>query len=574
MRGPRALNNFSVSARGGFHCAYMKLRDAFAKLSLSRGTVAFVAAAVLLYGIGIFWGLPSALSSASDSPAPLGPLAFVAEYRDPSKSYVYPAVHQLVLLGAYAVVIAGFKLAGRLGSLSGAWPYGFDDPTAAFSALILASNLVSVAMGVGLLLLVRRLRPSDSHAAWFSVALLGLSGVFAYYARVANLDVPYLFWWALSYALLWRYLFGPRARVALVALAGAAGALSIGTKDQAAGLFLGFGLLLLFVAPRGDDTRAPWAKRFRAAAIFACALVATYALVAVATNPWRWVQHVRFVTSDHVLPEYEQNLRGQLLLAGRALVRLSHVLSPLGVALGLVGAALLVRARRFRELAALALPALAYYVSIIAKVRATEERYMLPIAVALAVGAGVAVGAAWRREQGLGGWPRAAVLVLSAAALMQQLVYGFAPVTYTQLFDTKRELALDLGQVVPEGSALVVADMPSFNVPNRDVYERYRLTHPPGEKLFPPSTHGENLFHPYDPAHRFVLSGAPVPESDWWPGARSRWPDRDVELVRQWTYPAWVKRHVHVPSVYEFYLFRRRQATPASTQSGDHAAPP
>lgn len=551
----------------------MRLRGIISKLSISRGTLALVAAAVVLYGLGIFWGLPSALTPASDSPAPLGPLAFVAEYRDPSKSYIYPAVHQLVLLCAYAVVIAGFKLAGRLGSLSGDWPYGFDDPTAAFSALILASNLVSVAMGVGILLLVRRLRPTESYAGWFAAALLGLSGVFAYYARVANLDVPYLFWWALSYFFVWRYLFGPGARASFIALAGAAGALSVGTKDQAAGLFLGFGLLLLFVSPRAEGNEG-WAKRLKAAAIFSAALVATYALVAVATNPWRWVRHVEFVTSDHVLPEYEQSVRGQALLAGRAVVRLSHVLSPFGIALGLAGAALLARARRFRELAALALPAAAYYVSIIAKVRATEERYMLPIAVALAVLAGVAVGAAVGRAGVFGSRPwRAAVLALAGVALAQQLVFGFAPVTYTQLFDLKRELARDIGRVVPEGSPLVVADMPSFNVPNRHVYERYRLAHPPGEKLFPPSTHGENLFRPYDPAHRFVLSGSPVPESDWWPNARSRWPDRDVELVRAWTYPAWVKRHVHVPSVYEFYLFRRRQATPGQDRHGGAPRP-
>jgi hypothetical protein len=319
--------------------------------------------------------------------------------------------------------------------------------------------------------------------------------------------------------------------------------------------------VLLFVAPRGAGGDG-WKSRVKAAAFFSLVLVGVYALVAVATNPWRWAHHVRFVTSAHVLPEYEQSARGQVQLLGRAIVRLSHVMSPVGLALGAAGLAVLLRARRRREFFALVIPAAAYYVSIIAKVRATEERYMLPVALVLAVGAGVAVGAALKSASPRARLLRASALALAAVALAQQFVFGFVPVTYTQLFDARRALDRDIGRYVPEGSPLLVADMPSFNVPNRGVYERYRLMHPPGERLFPASTHGENLFHPYDPAHRFVLAGSPTPQSGWWPGAQSRWPDTDVEPVAQWTYPAWIKRHVHVPSVYEFYLFRRRQTPP------------
>ena len=542
-----------------------------------RRTLIFAAAVALLYGLGIFWGLPSALSAASDSPAPLGPLAFVAEYRDPSKSYIYPAVHQLLLVCVYAPIVIFCKLTGQLGSLSGAWPYGFKDPTAVFSAFILAGNLVSLAMGVGVLLLLRRIRPTETYADWFAMTLTALGGVYTYYARVANLDVPYLFWWMLGYVCLWRYLFderetwrregrrllAPTGRK-LLALSAVASALAIGTKDQAAGLILGFGLVLLFVAPRGEE--GGWMSRVRAAAFFSVALIAAYALVAVATNPWRWVHHVRFVTSDHVLPEFEQSVRGQIQLFGRAIIRLSHVMSPVGLLLGAAGLAVLWRARKHRELLALALPAAAYYVSIIAKVRATEERYLLPIALVLAVSAGVMVGAALAADVRRARWVRAGVLVLAAVALLQQFALGFVPVTYTQLFDARRALARDIDGFVPEGSPLLVADMPSFNVPNRRVYERYKLTHPPGERLFPPSTHGENLFHPYDPAHRFILSGNATPQSAWWPNAQSRWPDTDVELVARWTYPDWIKRHVHVPSVYEYYLFRRRR-TPTQQQS-------
>lgn len=524
-----------------------------------RQTAVFVIVVVMLYGLGLFWGLPSVLSAASDSPAPLGPLSFVADYHDPNKSYIYPAVHQLLLACVYGVILVGCKLFGYLGSLSSAWPYGFSDPTTVFSAFILASNVVSLLMGLVVLVLLKRVRPTESYAAWFPMLLLAASGVFAYYARVANMDMPYLCWWMLSYVCLWHYVVSSRPRRRLLLLSAAGAALAIGTKDQSAGLILGSGLILLFIPARG--AAGGWATRIKSAALFSCALLAAYALVAVAPNPGRWLHHVRFVTSDHVLPEYEQSLRGQVLLFGRFLVRLSHVMSPLGIALGVVGLCVLARLRKYRETLVLLLPVVAYYVSIIAKVRSTEERYLLPIAILLAVSGGVAVGAGLAAAHERARQLRALTLGAIAVVLMQQFVWGFIPVTYTQLFDARRALARELGEVVPPGAPLLIVDMPSFNVPNRHVYDRYPLMHPPGEKLFPPSTHGENLFHPYDPTQRFILAGSLTTQTAW-PNVQSNWPDTDVELIRQWTYPTWIKAHVHVPSVYEFYLFRRRQPAP------------
>jgi hypothetical protein len=173
------------------------------------------------------------------------------------------------------------------------------------------------------------------------------------------------------------------------------------------------------------------------------------------------------------------------------------------------------------------------------------------------------VGAALQIRQGRARQLRLFTLLILAIALAQQLVWGFIPVTYTQLFDTRRELARDIGKILPPGTPLLIANMPSFNVPNRYVYDYYPLMHPPGEKLFPPSTHGENIFHPFDPNYRFILAGSITTQTAW-PNAQSKWPDGDVEFVGQWTYPTWIKKHIHVPSVYEFYLFQRKERTPGA----------
>src|SRR5690348_13279055 len=92
-------------------------------------------ALVVLYFAGLFWGLPSITTSASDSIAPLGPLAFAADFHDPNKSYIYPAIHQILLLIVYAAALVGAKLTGAVGSISGTWPYGFHNPTNTFSLL-------------------------------------------------------------------------------------------------------------------------------------------------------------------------------------------------------------------------------------------------------------------------------------------------------------------------------------------------------------------------------------------------------------------------------------------------------
>lgn len=55
--------------------------------------------------------------------------------------------------------------------------------------------------------------PGPEAVQWFAIPLLGLSGVYAYYARTANMDVPYLFWLVLAWHRLWVYLTAtPAAR--------------------------------------------------------------------------------------------------------------------------------------------------------------------------------------------------------------------------------------------------------------------------------------------------------------------------------------------------------------------------
>jgi hypothetical protein len=486
-----------------------------------------------LYLLGAWWGMPSALTPALDSIAPLGPLAFVAKYRQADITYIYPAVHQLVQVAAYAVVFVFAKVTGGLGAISSTWPYGFRDPSGMFTNLLLASNFISALMAVGLLRALWRMRPSTGSAQWFAVSLLGLSGVYAYYTRTANMDIPYLFWIVLAWRELWIY-FMERAETRRLWLAGLFSALSVGSKDQASGLILGFGLLLLLVDPATEA--AGFLPRFRRAALFTAAVFLCYAAVAIAPQPWRWWQHARFVTSDHVAPETLPTLAGYWELLVRCYWRTHHILTHAGLPLAVAGFVLLWRAGQKREVFVLVGPALAYFFFIIFRTRSTEERYLLPIAIPMALAAGVMIGSPLLRRAG----PALATVILAC-----QLAFSLAPVTYCQMFDTKAALAAELGTVVPAGTPIAMHGIPTFNYPNRDVYERYPLMLMDGNQIIPPSTHAANLLHPYDPAVRYAFTGRPEPPPGAW------------RLVKGWTYPRWVVSHVHVPAVYELFLYEK-----------------
>jgi len=499
---------------------------------------------ILLYALGVFWGLPSALTPAIDSISPLGPLAFVAKYKQTDITYVYPAVHQLLQVAFYAVILAGAKAIGAIGAISSAWPYGFRDPSALFTVLLVASNLISASMAAFLLRTLWRMRPDPAAAQWFAVPLLGLSGVYAYYARTANMDIPYLFWSVLAWHQLWTYLLTPDSSSSRpLLLAGLFSALSFGSKDQASTIIFGFGLLLLLYSPSGS--KDGWQPRVRQATIFSAAMLVCYAVFAIAPQPARWWYHVRFVVQNpavHIAPETPDGLWGQILLLERCYLRLHHIFTYAGLPLAIAGIFILWRRGRHRELALLLIPAFTYYAAVIARVRAPEERYLLPIVIPLALCAGVAIGALRDLP-----WGRKPAYALAAGTLAAQLVFSFIPVTYCQIFDTKRDLQRNLSTLLPPQTPIALHGMQTLNYPNRNVYDQYRLMLGPGQAIVPPSTHAANLLHPFDPAVRHVFTGTPQPP-----------PGSDYNLLNHWRYPEWIRSHVHVPAIYELFLHERQ----------------
>jgi hypothetical protein len=518
--------------------------------------------AFLLILPGLFWGLPSAVTAQVDAPVPLGPLLFFAEYKSPQLDTIYPAFHQLLLLPVYAAAMAGYWVLGGVSHLSSAWPYGLRDPSAFFSSLILLSNLVSAVMGLGILYIALRLLDPDKKWAWVGIMMAAVNGVFIYYCRVGNLDIPYNFWWAVSLFFLWNYFFRSKPFRSSLLPAAIAAACAVGSKDQASGLVLGAGLLILLL----PASHAPsFSSRLRNAAIFGVLVLVAYAVVAILPHPVRWRYHLEYVLAGKAPTDIPRSAAGQVQIFLLTLHWLVRVFTIPVAGLSLVGALALFRGGRGREFWVLAVPLAAYYFVVVAQARVFYPRFAVPFFVPVMVL--VTRGAAFVAERFcVAPKARLAWATALAAFLIFEFAVSYVPVTYAQVFDMKRTLAAELPAVLPPGSPLLISHMQSYNYPNQAVYDRYALMMLPQDPIMPPSRHAANILKPLDPNVTYFLWGSGNAGLPWNPVGD--YPPMNGERVREWRYPAWVKDLVLVPCIYEFALYRgARLSVPAGLLS-------
>jgi hypothetical protein len=513
--------------------------------------------AFLLILPGLFWGLPSAVTAQVDAPVPLGPLLFFAD-RNPQLNTVYPAFHQLLLLPVYALAMAGYWIIGGISHLTSAWPYGMRNVSAFFSYLILLSNLVATVMGLGILYIAWRFVDPDRKWAWAGILMAAVNGVFVYYCRVGNLDIPYNFWWAVSIFFLWSYFFHDKSFRSSVFPAAVAAAFAVGSKDQASGLMLGAGLLILLF-PAGA---APsFAGRLRNAAFFGIWVAIVYAVVAILPHPTRWWYHFEFVLAGTAPTDIPRTAAGQVQMVGVTLQWLLRVFTIPVAILAAAGAFALFERRRGREVWVLVVPLVTYYIVVVAQARVFYPRFCIPFFIPAIVM--VTHGAAYLAERFFSA-PRArlawtAVLV---ALLVFQFAVSYVPVTYAQVFDMKRTLAAELPSVLAPGSPLLISHMQSYNYPNSAVYESYALMRLPQDPIVPLSRHVANIFRPLDPNVGYFLWGSGNAGLPWNPVGD--YPPLQGELFREWRYPVWVRERVLVPCIYEFALYRRTGPLPVA----------
>jgi hypothetical protein len=214
------------------------------KLNIKLFSLIFIT--LIVFSVGIYWGLPYAISPETVEPwgvdtiAPLQPLneAFYKFSRQGNEWAWYPLFHFMVLDVFYAPYVAYQYLMGNFDQPSAEFPYGVKNPISFFRDLTLIARLVSLVMAIGIMISVFKITEElfSTQAAFWAALITVFSAPLVFYSKSSNLDVPYLFWAFLAF---WQYAkIVKTQKLKHYVFFSIFVALSVATKDQAYGFFI------------------------------------------------------------------------------------------------------------------------------------------------------------------------------------------------------------------------------------------------------------------------------------------------------------------------------------------------
>jgi hypothetical protein len=374
-----------------------------------------LAVSFVLNVVCIWWGLPGA----SWMPDELNPVAVLgaAAHRFGHGWYDrYPPFHFMVLAAVSSPLIV-LEWLGRL-ELTSVVP---------FTLFALLGRLVSTAAAAGTLLAIYACgaRTFGRRAGVFASATFALVIPFVYYAKSANLDVPYLFWFAVSLVFYVKLLqdLALRDFVGFAACA----TLAICTKDQAYGLYLLTPIAILqrmWRANRDAGIRRPLTRALfdsRIGWAIGVAVVLVVLAQNVIFNARGFLAHVAFVAGPASVSyrDFAPTLAGRigLLRLTVSIVRMAWGWPMFLVSIAGLVLALMTPAYR-RVTVWLALPVVSYYLGFVNVVLYNYDRFMLPVCLVLSLFAGLAWDR-WLSADGRGrAWRAAAAGLVFACTMM------------------------------------------------------------------------------------------------------------------------------------------------------------
>jgi hypothetical protein len=377
-------------------------------MATRRALILVLAVALVLGAWGLRWGLPSEFGWAPDEVLPAEVDAAVAQRFAHGWHGKYPPLHFALLAAASAPA----RLAGHVAG----W-----DAARIHDARMTAGRVLSLALSLGLLLVVYRCgrEAGDARAGVLAAALFALSVPFPYYAKTANLDVPYLFWFALSLLFFLRALRRAQPRdFGLFALAAAA---AVATKDQAFALYVFTVPFLVWEIIRRRRVAGPgvslWADR-RLALLLVGGAIAFAVLGGALFNPGGWIAHVRLIAgpASTAFRMFDQGLSGHIALLAQTARHLAFVMGGPSLVAALAGLVFAWQERaRHRALLATLVPAASYVAFFLLVVLYVYDRFLLPVALVLSLFGGLALARATRARSWAAKSAVAAVLAFSFA---------------------------------------------------------------------------------------------------------------------------------------------------------------
>jgi len=378
---------------------------------------AVLGASVVLDAWGLGWGLAGDYSWAPDELLPSAVRVGLDQHFSHGWHEKYGPFHFAVLAASYEPAL----LARRVGLIHADGP-DLD------RILAVIGRLVSLLMATGTVWLVARLgrELGDRWAGILAAALIACSAPFVYYAKTANLDEPYLFWFALSLLFYVRLLDRHRMRDYVLFAASAAAA--IATKDQAYGLYVL--TVPVVVAALHAHRRAQGDGRLLATLVdprlviaAGVGLLVLLVLDNVILNPEGFLAHLRVIAGPASYPfrMFPNDLSGHLALLRQTVRHLAFAMGLPALLVCAAGvAAALARPRAHARWLFLLVPAVSYVATFLHVVLYEYDRFVLPLCLVLALFGG------WLLARGLrSGAPlRTAAAVLAVAVLSYSLLYA------------------------------------------------------------------------------------------------------------------------------------------------------
>jgi hypothetical protein len=410
-----------------------------------------LALSIVLFVLGVWWGLPDGRGWAPDEITPSMVVDGLRQLFSNGWFGRYPPAHFYLLSLLYAPLLILHKMrALDLRQLSN------------YAILFYIGRVLSVLMGTGLVYFVYKTAREifDRRAALAAALIAALTVPLEYYAKMVNLDVPYLFWFAASLYFYVRILKAGRLKDYL--LFAAAAVFAVCTKDQAYGLYLLAPLPMIYFEaarkrrafPGRTWIRSLWDKKYLWTALFGTGVFAL--LHNFAFNFQGFRRHLTLITggASETYRIYPRSLSGELQLLGLTVRQIRGSLGWALFILCLAGlAAVLVRRKESPILRSLAVFALSYYLFYIALILFNCDRYNLPICLILSFFGGRAVGAI--RDAG-GGRFRAAKITLLAAVFASSALYSLS-VDILMVADSRYGVERWMAQNIPAEAVVGLA---------------------------------------------------------------------------------------------------------------------
>jgi 4-amino-4-deoxy-L-arabinose transferase-like glycosyltransferase len=325
---------------------------------------------------GIHWGLPDYRGWAPDEVTPSYILNALQHRFIHGWHELYPPLHFYIL----AILYAPVYLLDLLNLLD-------FHSYACYVLFFFLGRFISVLMGTGIVLVIylSALEFFGRCTALMTASFMALNPSFVYYAKITNMDVPYLFWFSISLLFYIRIL--KKHRLQDYILFTVMAVFAVCTKDQAYGLYLLSPLpILISLIHEYRSTRTlTWRHLITDKRILLSLLtgIILFLLIHnVILNPEGFINHIKRITGPGVVTfrEYPNTLTGQMHMFLKAIRHMLFLMGwPLFVlcCIGLI--LVVIRKDRPTALAPLFIMIFSYYITFIMPIGYHYVRFFLPL---------------------------------------------------------------------------------------------------------------------------------------------------------------------------------------------------